>query len=77
MQFRCLNIKTCVALTLTILPGKTRSTVTGECVDAILTGSAILTRHAGTVIDICYKATKQHLKAIKGLQITHKSNGFT
>ena len=26
-----------------------------ECVDAILTGAAILTRHTGTVIDVCYK----------------------
>ena len=43
-------LKTCATLTLTILPGVAGRTTAGECVAAILTGSAILTRHAGTVI---------------------------
>ena len=46
------------ALTLTILPVVARGTAAGERVDTVLTGSAVLTRHAGTVIDVgCQKKT--------------------
>ena len=38
--------------TLTILPVEARRTATGERVDAMLTGAAILARDAGTVIDV-------------------------
>ena len=48
-------LKTCANLTLTILSGVAGRTTAGECVDAILTGSAILTRHADTVIDVRWR----------------------
>ena len=38
--------------TMTILSAVARRTTAGEGVDAILTGSAMLTRHADTVIDV-------------------------
>ena len=53
-----LNIKSYDNLTLTTFPNEAGHTAADECVGAILTGAAILTRHASTVVGFdCTKYT--------------------
>ena len=50
-HFCILNLNIYATLTLTILSAVAGHTTAVECVADILTGSAILTRHASTIID--------------------------